>query len=130
MNAMEAIYKAMDAYYDITGLHSYFVQDESDIISASAKEKNFFCKCLKTSTRALKHCDDCTVENYTQALQSMKEASISMGSNMSLNTMLRTVSLSSGNRNGIDPGSIVNEDPGSRRRKKSEHYNSQVFEGE
>ena len=72
MNAMEAIYKAMDAYYDITGLHSYFVQDESDIISASAKEKNFFCKCLKTSTRALKHCDDCTVENYTQALPSMK----------------------------------------------------------
>ena len=42
MNAMEAIYKAMDAYYDITGLHSYFVQNESDIISASAKEKNFF----------------------------------------------------------------------------------------
>ncbi len=72
MNAMEAIYKAMDAYHEITGLHSYFVQDETDIVSASAKEKNFFCKCLKTSSSALKHCDECTVENYTQALQSMK----------------------------------------------------------
>lgn len=72
MNATEAIYKAIDAYYGITGLHSYFVQDEADIVTASAKEKNFFCKCLKTSNRALKHCDECTVENYTQALQSKK----------------------------------------------------------
>lgn len=72
MNAMDAINKAMNAYNEITGLHSYFVQNEADIVSASAKEKNFFCKCLKTSTSALKHCDECTVENYTQALQSNK----------------------------------------------------------
>lgn len=72
MNAMEAITKTMERYYEITGLHSYFVQDEGDIISASAKEKNFFCKCLKTSSNALKHCDECTVENYTEALRSKK----------------------------------------------------------
>ena len=41
----EAIKKVMDAYYHITGLRCYFVQDETEI--SSAKEKNFFFKCLK-----------------------------------------------------------------------------------
>ena len=64
----EAIQKVMDAYYHITGLRCYFVQDETEI--SSAKEKNFFCKCLKTSSSALRQCDECTFENYTGALKS------------------------------------------------------------
>lgn len=64
----EAIKKVMDAYYHITGLRCYFVQDETEI--SSAKEKNFFCKCLKTSSSALRQCDECTFENYTGALKS------------------------------------------------------------
>ena len=66
----EAIKKVMDAYYHITGLRCYFVQDETEI--SSAKEKNFFCKCLKTSSSALRQCDECTFENYTGALKSNK----------------------------------------------------------
>ena len=54
-----------------TGLHSYFIQSKNDITD-SAKERNFFCKCLKTSASALKQCDECTVENYTMALESKK----------------------------------------------------------
>lgn len=64
----EAIKHVMDAYHQITGLRCYFVQDETEI--SSAKEKNFFCKCLKTSSSALRQCDECTIENYTGALNS------------------------------------------------------------
>ena len=66
MDSLTAIQYAMDFYYEITGLRSYFVQgvDEVD----SAKEKNFFCKTLKLSSKALNHCDACTLENYTNAL--------------------------------------------------------------
>ncbi len=66
----EAIAKVMDAYYNVTGLRCYFIQDELEI--STAKEKNFFCKCLKTSSSALKQCDECTIENYTNALKSNK----------------------------------------------------------
>lgn len=66
----EAIQHVMDAYHNITGLRCYFVQDETEI--SSAKEKNFFCKCLKTSSSALHQCDECTLENYTGALNSNK----------------------------------------------------------
>lgn len=66
----EAIQHVMDAYHNITGLWCYFVQDETEI--SSAKEKNFFCKCLKTSSSALHQCDECTLENYTGALNSNK----------------------------------------------------------
>lgn len=66
----EAIKRVMDAYHQITGLRCYFVQDEAEI--SSAKEKNFFCKCLKTSSSALRQCDECTFENYTGALNSNK----------------------------------------------------------
>ena len=68
----EAIQKVMDAYYHITGLRCYFVQDETEI--SSAKEKNFFCKCLKTSSSALRQCDECTFENYTGALKSNEKS--------------------------------------------------------
>lgn len=66
----EAIQHVMDAYHNITGLRCYFVQDATEI--SSAKEKNFFCKCLKTSSSALRQCDECTLENYTGALNSNK----------------------------------------------------------
>lgn len=71
MKELEAINKVMEAYHTITGLNSYFIQEQNEI-NDSAKEKNFFCKCLKTSTSALKQCDECTVENYTMALASKK----------------------------------------------------------
>lgn len=70
----EAIQKVMDAYYHITGLRCYFVQDETEI--SGAKEKNFFCKCLKTSSSALRQCDECTFENYTGALKSINRKSM------------------------------------------------------
>lgn len=66
MTSLEAIQKAMDYYYQITGLRSYFVQDIGEV--DSAKEKNFFCKCIKLSQDALEHCEECTMENYTNAL--------------------------------------------------------------
>lgn len=71
MKELQAIDKVIEAYYGITGLHSYFIQSKNDITD-SAKERNFFCKCLKTSASALKQCDECTVENYTMALESKK----------------------------------------------------------
>ena len=53
MNTKDAIIKAMEEYQRITGLRSYLIQDVDDINSAA--ERNYFCKCLKTSARALKH---------------------------------------------------------------------------
>lgn len=70
MNVKEAIAAIGHSYTEITGLCCYFVQDEIEI--SSAKEKNFFCKCLKTSQSALEHCEECTLENYKQALNSNK----------------------------------------------------------
>ena len=66
MDSLTAIQRAMDFYYEITGLRSYFVQGVNDV--DSAKEKNFFCKTLKMSSKALDHCEACTLENYTNAL--------------------------------------------------------------
>ena len=53
MNVKDAIVKAMQEYRQITGLRSYLIQDVDDINSAA--ERNYFCKCMKTSARALKH---------------------------------------------------------------------------
>ena len=50
MNTKDAIIKAMEEYQRITGLRSYLIQDVDDINSAA--ERNYFCKCLKTSARA------------------------------------------------------------------------------
>lgn len=66
MDSLTAIQRAMDFYYEITGLRSYFLQGVNDV--DSAKEKNFFCKTLKMSSKALDHCEACTLENYTNAL--------------------------------------------------------------
>lgn len=71
MKELQAINRVMEAYQGITGLRCYFIKDKGDI-SDSAKEKNFFCKCLKTSSTALKQCDECTIANYTAALESKK----------------------------------------------------------
>lgn len=70
MNTKDAIIKAMEEYQRITGLRSYLIQDVDDINSAA--ERNYFCKCLKTSARALKHCEECTMENYRSALNEEK----------------------------------------------------------
>ena len=60
MNVKDAIVKAMQEYRQITGLRSYLIQDVDDINSAA--EHNYFCKCLKTSARALKHCEECIAD--------------------------------------------------------------------
>lgn len=67
MTGIEAMAAVQKKYYDITGLRGYFVQDENEI--NGAKEKNFFCKCLKTSASALRQCEQCTMENYAQGLR-------------------------------------------------------------
>lgn len=72
MSIKDAIVEAMKEYRSITGLRSYLIEDENDINSAA--ERNYFCKCLKTSARALKHCEECTSENYRSALQSKQVA--------------------------------------------------------
>lgn len=75
MNENQSIQNIMNAYSSITGLNCYFVQDAQEI--SSAKEKNFFCKCLKTSASALMSCESCTFENYEQALSSLKSQTYS-----------------------------------------------------
>lgn len=71
MDIKVTLKKVMDDYQRITGLRSYLVLDGEDIESAS--ERNYFCKCLKVSSRALKKCDECTVETYSNAREINKE---------------------------------------------------------
>ncbi|MFR5079728.1 MAG: hypothetical protein ACLTDX_17640 [[Clostridium] innocuum] len=52
METKEIIKHALKDYQNITGLRSYVVYDNTVIQSAS--EKNYFCKCLKSSSKALK----------------------------------------------------------------------------
>lgn len=56
---------ALYDYQRITGLRAYVVYDNTVIESAS--ERNYFCKCLKLSSKALKKCEECTKETYTSA---------------------------------------------------------------
>ncbi|MEG1475803.1 MAG: PocR ligand-binding domain-containing protein, partial [Longicatena sp.] len=62
---------ALDDYYRISGLRSYMVLDNEKIQSAS--EKNYFCKCLKISSKALKKCEECMKETYSHARSIEKE---------------------------------------------------------
>ncbi|MEG0330647.1 MAG: PocR ligand-binding domain-containing protein, partial [Longicatena sp.] len=62
---------ALDDYYRISGLRSYMVLDNEKIESAS--EKNYFCKCLKISSKALKKCEECMEETYSNASSIEKE---------------------------------------------------------
>lgn len=72
MDVKELIKNIMDDYERITGLRSYVVYDNTVIQSAS--ERNYFCKCLKLSTKALQECERCTQENYTHARSIDKES--------------------------------------------------------
>lgn len=65
MEIKDVIKKVLDDYQRITGLRSYIVYDNTVIQSAS--EKNYFCKCLKLSAKALEKCEECTQETYTNA---------------------------------------------------------------
>lgn len=71
MDYIAEVKKIMEEYYGITGLKSYMVRDEAEINSAS--EKNYFCKCLKVSSSALKACEECTKETYGNALEIDRE---------------------------------------------------------
>lgn len=65
MEPKQIIKKVLQDYERITGLRSYVVYDNTVIQSAS--EKNYFCKCLKSSAKALKKCEECTQETYENA---------------------------------------------------------------
>ena len=65
------ILKALYDYYRMTGLRSYIVMDDADINSSS--ERNYFCKCLKTSTKALHECEACTLEVFNEVKNATKE---------------------------------------------------------
>lgn len=71
MDILDALKKTMEQYQRITGLRSYLILDTTEIKSAS--ERNYFCKCLKSSTTALKKCEECTQEYYTRARQANEE---------------------------------------------------------
>lgn len=72
MDILDCLNKVMEEYRSISGLRSYLILDTTEIKSAS--ERNYFCKCLKCSTQALKKCEECTQENYSAALQANKES--------------------------------------------------------
>lgn len=65
MEIKQILKDALDEYQRITGLRSYIVYDNVEIQSAS--EKNYFCKCLKLSNKALSKCEECTKETYANA---------------------------------------------------------------
>lgn len=71
MNIQDSLKKAMEQYRIITGLRSYLILDTAEIQSAS--ERNYFCKCLKSSSQALKKCEECTQEYYTRAREANEE---------------------------------------------------------
>lgn len=65
MDYKKLVKKAQEDYRAITGLRSYSVYENTMIQSAS--ERNYFCKCLKLSSKALSKCDECTKETYENA---------------------------------------------------------------
>lgn len=71
MNILESLKSAMQEYREITGLRSYLILDSTEIKSAS--ERNYFCKCLKSSSAALKKCEECTQEYYNEARNANEE---------------------------------------------------------
>ncbi len=71
MTIQEALKQAMEDYRQLTGLRSYLLLDNKEIQSAS--ERNYFCKCLKVSSQALKKCEECTSEYFNEARQAKKE---------------------------------------------------------
>lgn len=71
MTIQEALKQAMEDYRVLTGLRSYLLLDNKEIQSAS--ERNYFCKCLKLSSQALKKCEECTSEYFNEARKAKKE---------------------------------------------------------
>lgn len=71
MDAKLVLKNVLDDYHKITGLRSYIVYDLGDIQSAS--EKNYFCKCLKLSGKALAKCEECTKETFSETQDINKE---------------------------------------------------------
>ncbi|MEG0273662.1 PocR ligand-binding domain-containing protein [Amedibacillus sp. YH-ame10] len=71
MEAKTILKKVLDDYRRITGLRSYIVYEEGDVQSAS--EKNYFCKCLKLSGKALEKCEECTKETFAETQDIDKE---------------------------------------------------------
>ncbi|MBB5182467.1 PocR ligand-binding domain-containing protein [Catenisphaera adipataccumulans] len=69
MKAMEAIQKAMNAYEQVSGLRSYFVNADNATYDG-AQERNYFCKCFKTSTKAVALCDEVEAEYVKSAVES------------------------------------------------------------
>lgn len=71
MEINKSIQNAMNDYQKITGLRSYMVLNKEDLNSPS--EKNYFCKCLKISTKAVKLCEECAAEAIDIILKTKKE---------------------------------------------------------
>ncbi len=65
MEKKDIVKRVLKDYQSITGLRSYAVYEHTVVQSAS--EKNYFCKCLKSSSKALKKCEECTEETYNNA---------------------------------------------------------------
>lgn len=65
MEPKQVVKKALEDYQRITGLRGYIVYDNIEVQSAS--EKNYFCKCLKVSSKALRKCEECMDETYRNA---------------------------------------------------------------
>lgn len=65
MELKQVVLKALEDYKRITGLRGYALFDNTEIQSAS--ERSFFCKCLKLSSKALRKCDECMDETYSNA---------------------------------------------------------------
>lgn len=66
MEFHEAVETALREYQHITGLRGYLIKNAGDLDSAS--ERNYFCKCLKTSNKALSMCKECAAENFQEAI--------------------------------------------------------------
>lgn len=65
METKQVLKSVLEEYQRITGLRSYIIYNEEDYKSAS--EKNYFCKCLKLSSKALKKCERCTLDVFAEA---------------------------------------------------------------
>lgn len=71
MDTKQILKNVLEDYHRITGLRSYIVYNPEDVKSAS--EKNYFCKCLKLSAKALEKCEHCTTDTFAEAEDVNKE---------------------------------------------------------
>lgn len=71
MNLKLTLEKAINDYKKITGLRSYLIFSKEDLNSAA--ERNYFCKCLKISSKAMAQCENCAVDAFDNILNTKKE---------------------------------------------------------